>query len=532
MTHDAFLEAARRLLGEARVADADAVVAASLNLQGLERQLPGVVRASSVEDVRAVLALAIEHHVSVMPWSCGRNWGYGTRLPPRPDTYGLDLSAMAQVGGFDSLAGTVRVEPGVSQGQLASWLDQHGEGWTLDATGASLETSVLGNTLERGIAYNSLRADSLRHLEVVLADGRLLPTGYAHYANCLVANGYRHGIGPNLTELFLQSNLGVVVGATVALRPPREARVAFQASLRPGGDMPAFVEALAAAKRELGLDSIVHVADRERTLGTLAPMVRARAASLGRELSREAAEAVVARVLSRGWNALGLVEGTRGQVRVTLRALRRRLRRFGPVKPMWPDRLARLAKIGRALGLWRLALVAESAHEVSGLALGRPTDGPLRSVHWPFYDDDPDWREPEQARSGWAIVAPLFPLRKEDIAAVRASVREVTERHSVQVAMTINLITESVAQGLITLGWRLADTDARDRVHQCQRELTGALLELGYPPYRAALGEMDVVTGRSEFWDVARELKTALDPHGVIAPGRYIPDAPIGSTES
>jgi 4-cresol dehydrogenase (hydroxylating) len=342
-----------------------------------------------------------------------------------------------------------------------------------------------------------------------------------------VANGYRHGIGPNLTELFLQSNLGVVVGATVALRPPREARVAFRASLRPGGDMPAFVEALAQAKRELGLSSIVHVADRERTLVTLAPMVRARAKAHGYELSREEAEALVARVLSPGWNALGLVEGTRAQVRVTVRALRHRLRPYGRVRLMRRERLARMARIARALGLGRMALVAESAHEMAGLAMGRPTDGPLRSVHWAFHDDEPEWREPERGRAGWAVVAPLFPLRQPDIAAVRASVREVTERHSVQCAMTINLIADSVAQALITMGWRLEDEEARDRVHLCQRELTRELLDRGYPPYRAALGEMEVVTREGDqFWDVARQLKRTLDPHGVIAPGRYIPCQP------
>ena len=64
----------------------------------------------------------------------------------------------------------------------------------------------------------------------------------------------------------------------------------------------------------------------------------------------------------------------------------------------------------------------------------------------------------------------------------------------------------------------------RQAARDCHRALTAELIEAGYPPYRAGIDEMDLLDPHgSSHWAVVAALKRALDPDGVLAPGRYEP---------
>ena len=55
--------------------------------------------------------------------------------------------------------------------------------------------------------------------------------------------------------------------------------------------------------------------------------------------------------------------------------------------------------------------------------------------------------------------------------------------------------------------------------------LTEQLLARGYPPYRLNVSSMHHVGGDDVYADVLRKLKGALDPNGILAPGRYQPSS-------
>jgi 4-cresol dehydrogenase (hydroxylating) len=83
---------------------------------------------------------------------------------------------------------------------------------------------MVGNLLERGFGVFSAGPDENRYasfcdLEVVTGTGQLLHTGMRRFGDLPTAALDSWGIGPNLTGLFVQSNLGVVTAATLWLSP-------------------------------------------------------------------------------------------------------------------------------------------------------------------------------------------------------------------------------------------------------------------------------------------------------------------------
>ena len=178
---------------------------------------------TDIHGVRQCLQIATEFRVPLYPISTGHNWGYGSAVPTVSAVL-LDLSRLNQITDYDPVLGTVSVQPGVTQQQLYAFLQQQGGRFWMDATGSSGACSVLGNTLERGFGHSpySDHAGQLVRMEVMLADGRLIQTGLGHFGTAKAADYYAAGIGPGLSQLFLQSNFGVVTQITINLMPAPE----------------------------------------------------------------------------------------------------------------------------------------------------------------------------------------------------------------------------------------------------------------------------------------------------------------------
>jgi 4-cresol dehydrogenase (hydroxylating) len=55
--------------------------------------------------------------------------------------------------------------------------------------------------------------------------------------------------------------------------------------------------------------------------------------------------------------------------------------------------------------------------------------------------------------------------------------------------------------------------------------LTQALLAQGYPPYRLNVASMEYGHTGGDYAAALQAIKAALDPKGILAPGRYEPAA-------
>jgi hypothetical protein len=81
-------------------------------------------------------------------------------------------------------------------------------------------------------------------MEVVLATGEVLRTGFGHYGGAKATNVYKWGLGPYLDGLFTQSNFGIVTKIGVSLMPVPEAFEACYFSCNSEGQLGPLIEGI------------------------------------------------------------------------------------------------------------------------------------------------------------------------------------------------------------------------------------------------------------------------------------------------
>jgi 4-cresol dehydrogenase (hydroxylating) len=87
------------------------------------------------------------------------------------------------------------------------------------------------------------------------------------------------------------------------------------------------------------------------------------------------------------------------------------------------------------------------------------------------------------------------------------------------------MINERALVAIISIAFDASDPAEAQRAKECYRAALTRAFELGYPPYRVGIDAMDLLGQAREdpFWNATEALKRALDPDGIIAPGRYQP---------
>jgi alkyldihydroxyacetonephosphate synthase len=182
-----------------------------------------VARPTDAEQVAAVLAVCHGAKVPVTAVA-GRSGVCGSSVP----VFGgvsLDLCGLAGVVDIDTTSLLAEVLPGTFGPDLEDGLRE--KGTTLGHWPQSMDLSTVGGWVAcRGAGQYSTRygkiEDMVAGLEVVLADGTVIRTG---------GTGPRAAVGPDLTQLFVGSEgtLGVITAAQLRLHrvAPAEGRRAY-----------------------------------------------------------------------------------------------------------------------------------------------------------------------------------------------------------------------------------------------------------------------------------------------------------------
>ncbi|WP_028627141.1 FAD-binding oxidoreductase [Metapseudomonas resinovorans] len=210
-----------------------------------ERIASAAVAPASEEEVQAIMRIANRFKVPMYPISTGKNLGYGGSAPTYSGSVVLDLKRMNRIIEVNEKQAYCIVEPGVSyfdmyrylqEKNIKLWIDVPDPGWG----------SMLGNALDRGAGYTSSQFrnhfDSHCGMEVVLADGTLMRTGMGAMPGAKTWQMYKSGFGPWVDGIFSQSNFGVVTKMGFWLMPEPEAFLKGRVNLPRYKDMIPLVD--------------------------------------------------------------------------------------------------------------------------------------------------------------------------------------------------------------------------------------------------------------------------------------------------
>ncbi|MET7451347.1 FAD-binding oxidoreductase [Streptomyces sp. NPDC005574] len=443
------------------------------------RAVPGVVRPRSAEETRRVVELfaGAGGPAGLHAFSTGCNWGLGSREPARDGAVVLDLSGLNQVRDIDVAQGWAVVEAGVTQASLARLLE--GSERMLNVTASSAHTSVVGNALDRGVGLRHQRVEDLTGLEVVLPDGELIRVGWWPEPG-RPTPVYPHGLGPSLVQLFVQSDLGVVTAATVRLLPRPEALRVVRLNFTPDRVEPAAAVIRRWVSQGLARGVVkIYNAAAARAYGGAPGQYLAHVCVDG---TREAVEALTGIVVDEAVSC-GLFTAVSDTDAVDPGA----------------DNHDVAVRVERAY-----AGDPDPADVLFEAKTGRPA-GRL------------------DAEGGFLFFLPLVPFTGAALGRADELIEQVRAESGVRCGVTFHALSADVVDCVVTMRFARDDEEAA-RAHRALDRLYELFTAEGFIPYRLDVehtewaGRLAAGTGARAF---ARRLKDAVDPHHVIAAGRY-----------
>lgn len=518
-----------RLLGDDQVLDPDAATTAyGIDTGGSKRLLAGALKPARADTIPDILRIAKRYHIPVYPISTGHNWGYGTALPASHDCVVLDLSDLRGID-FDPELGVVTLEPGVTQGMLAEFLDAGNHPFLVPVTGAGPRCSLVGNALERGYGVTPLvdHFGAVTDIEAVLADGSIYRTAMREAGGEELARLFKWGIGPYSAGLFSQGNFGVVTRMSIALSRRPECVKVCLFSLADDRLLEAGVAAIRTVLSRLpGTVGAINLMNQRRVLAMSAPFPADRLGPDG--LIPEAVLAELGRqyqVLP--WTGFGTLYGTNRVVAAAQKEIRQALSgvasRLLFLSPAQAAGLARFAGFLPGSMGQRLARTARMLAQSLELVAGRPNETALPQCYW--RNPRPPGPGPlDPARDGCGLLwyAPLVPMRPEAVRGYVGMVEQVAKRHGIEPLITFTSVSDKVFDSTVPLIFERGKIGARETAVACYGDLLEIGRQMGVFPYRVGIDSMARLAELAgSAWDIHTRLRAALDPDGIIAPSRY-----------
>ncbi|HYF48836.1 MAG TPA: FAD-binding oxidoreductase [Planctomycetota bacterium] len=525
------LEQWTTVLGAERVsAEMDTRQTYARSTQPTSSKPAAVLFPRNTAEVREVVRIASEHGVPLYPISRGCNWGYGDACATTAGQVIVDLRQMNRIIEVNEKLAYAVIEPGVTQGQLAEYLAKNHPSLWLDVTGAGPDASVVGNTLERGFGHTPCgdHFQMSAGYQIVLADGRVLNTGFGHFDRAAATHAFKSGVGPALDGLFTQSNLGIVTRMGVWLLQKPEHVEAFAFSAQSPEQISDIVEALRPLRMAGLIQSTVHIANDLRIISSRAryPWEAMKGETpISPELRRK-----MCRDIGMGaWNVLGAMYGTRETVAATKKAVRKAFKSIARVRFFSEETLNFGERVASVLsfvpGMKRIREQIRCTRPAFDLLKGVPSPKHLSGAGWrsrePFDAQRSDFLD-----NNWGLMwlSPVLPATGEAALAFTKLIEPLFARHGFEPLVTITSITPRALCAVMTISFDKTNPAETVRARACYAELYAECAAAGFHPYRVGVHSMQKLHENSEvFWDVAGQIKQALDPNQIIAPGRYIP---------
>ncbi len=512
---------------------------------GEPTSIDAAITLSTTQQIGVILALANQYNIVVCAISSGNNWGYGSVHPSDDRALLLiNLKNLTAIEAVDKDSGLISIEPGVTQGQLTDYLDQHGWAFMTPVTGAGPNCSLLSNALERGYgpnpytdhfsAISSLHyyiahpehchqehysaLNSLDHTQQIKPDGTTKPS--------IVDASHKWGLGPYLDGLFTQSNLGIVSRATLKLAPKPEAFCSFfikcktESTFQQAVD---FIKQLHIAKQgELGIVSLM---DKGRVISMVVD--NPNPDSPNSLMSEEQINRIAKSYDIADWTIMGSIYASKDSLKATKKYIKRQAHFASDI--LFSDSF----KIPLARFITRFVMKQRKAQLDTlplgiNLMLGIPNRVGLKLAYWrnrhakrDIYTD----LRPDKDRCGVLWYSPLVPMNKNAMAEFVEFVRQTTPKFGIESFITFQNLSYECVDSTIPILFDLDDPEAVNNAHQCLNTLFDQGLKRGFVPYRLnSLQQQTKLDSIEPHWQVTQLIKQALDPNNVINPNRYNPN--------
>jgi 4-cresol dehydrogenase (hydroxylating) flavoprotein subunit len=459
-----------------------------------------VVLPESTEEVQAVVKVANKHGVPLWTHGAGKNNGYGGAAPGYGGAVTVSLRNMKKVTEINEELAYVEVEPGVT------WVDLYD---TLTAGGHRLMVSntdigwgsVVGNTLEHGVTYGPMGSDYTAPcgLEVVTPEGEVLRTGMGAMTDNAAWHTYKRSFGPSIDTLFMQSNLGIVTKMGLWMLPAPEVFHPVWVRLWKEEDLAPAIDILRALRLERTIEGVPGLFN---TLIIASGFEHRRTFYEGDGPIPDDVIDEIGKKLEVGrWLMRAGLYGHEAQVDMQFERIQEAFSRI-PGADVWGSKVA----------FEDIPKIENQGELVIG---GVPNIAGNFMTGW-YSDSD----------GAHLDFAPVIPLVGRDVLRCHQLMKTTLETEAGLDLMVGSCVVNprtTLHVGMIT--YDRTDEATTRRIHSTISNLVGTTAAAGFPEYRTHIDHMDLIADTFDWGDHAQRrlnevLKDALDPNGILSPGK------------
>lgn len=528
------LEKFRQLLtAQYVITEAENLAASATATYPTDQKVLAIIQPSTKEEVQQCVLIANEYGLPVYPISKGRNWGYGSKVPVKDGSIIMDLSRMNRILDFNEKLAYVTIEPGVTLNQLFKFLREKNSGLLVSTTGGSVESSLIGNTLERGVG-TGLYAERLSYvcgMEVVLPNGNIIGTGLRRYDEGLSSKTFKWGIGPYVDGIFTQSNLGIVTSLTMWLMPCPEH---FQILFYQVDDAAKYYKLVDEVQTMLLTGLVrptISMFNNYRVISNLHqyPFEHEKEIESGTFSEKTAKlKQYTNSTLAKLWTGEITVRGeTKEHADLQSNLIKEKIKDyvdnvivFEVSKQEMLDILNNEADkpiSGEGQELIRNILIRKY--------LGIPEDNPIRQAYWRKKTPIPADLNPDRDKCGLIWFSPIIPFTGNDLEETVSVIEKVTYEHGLEPAISMQCMSERSIHIIASIAWDREIDGEDERALKCYDRIRKLLEAKGYHYYRENTYALAKTSEREGSYDeFLHDLKQALDPKNILSPGRYIKD--------
>lgn len=474
------------------------------NVSGLSREIEGVFRPKSEDEIKLIVNESRINYKKLKVISTGKNWGFGSSLPHLDKSNILDLSDMNKILEFNDKFGYIVIEPGVTQRQVYELLKN--TCWYLDVTGSSADSSILGNTLQRGIAYNSQRVEFVQNLTMIDGRGETVRSGFE---NTQLRHLYRHGYGPNLEGLFYQSAFGVVTQATIRLIPRPECMESFFVRIEPE-NLSKSVDIFQDLMAKNLVRCIPHIGNKARFALGVAPLVYK---ELKGSLGVDEVESLLEKLFTTEWSGIGSVSGTKRSIAETKKIMKKSFRGIAKVEFNSTRKISLILKVLKFLKRKKEVALIEATQCLRDISCGTPTYRTLYSLYWPRFDlPKQEPFNPDDHDVGFLYCTPFAPLSGDSAIKLFEIAESCRKKYDLDVGVTLNAVTSMSLEAVVSVSFDRRNKEEVQLAHACAHLLHQKYVEADFLLYRVGVGFSDYIK-RTPLYS---ELKNIFDPDNIF----------------